>query len=88
LIAFADGYHAEILRLLVGALTGVLHFEFGTAFGAGATYDAVAKFAFAVPLVTAVGASDVPFLCALADMLNAVAHCPLLLGGGYGVECR
>ena len=42
LIAFAGGYHAEILRFLVGALSGVLHFEFGMASWAGATYKGVA----------------------------------------------
>ena len=79
LIAFADGYHAEILRFLVGALSGVLHFEFGMAFGAGAAFKGVAQYAVAVPLVTAVGAGDVPFLGAVADMFNAVAVCPFNL---------
>ena len=42
LIALADGYHAEILRFLVGALACVLHFKFSMAFGAGATFKGVA----------------------------------------------
>ena len=42
LIAFAGGYHTEILRFLVGALSGILHFEFGMTFGADTTFKAVA----------------------------------------------
>ena len=79
LIPFADGYHAEILRFLVGALSGVLHFEFGIAFGAGTAFKGVAQYAVAVPLVTAVGAGNVPFLGAVADMFNTVAVCPIYL---------
>jgi hypothetical protein len=79
LIAFAGGYHAEILRFLVDTFACVLHFEFGMAFGAGATFKGVAQYAVAVPLVTAVGAGDVPFLGAVAYMFNAVAVCPFNL---------
>ena len=75
LIPFAGGYHAEILRFLVDASACVLHFEFGLAFGAGAAFKGVASSAVAVPLVTAVGTGDVPFLGAVADMLNAVEMC-------------
>ncbi|EYB20116.1 hypothetical protein M066_0871 [Bacteroides fragilis str. I1345] len=42
LIAFADGYHAEILRFLVDTFACVLHFEFGMALGTGATFKGVA----------------------------------------------
>ena len=79
LIAFAGGYHAEILRFLVDTFACVLHFEFGMALGAGAAFKGVAQCAVAVPLVTAVGTSDVPFLDAVADMFNAVAVCPFNL---------
>ena len=79
LIAFAGGYHAEILRFLVDTFACVLHFEFGMALGAGAAFKGVAQCAVAVPLVTAVGAGNVPFLGAVADMFNAVAVCPFNL---------
>ena len=78
LIAFAGGYHAEILRFLVDTFACVLHFEFGIAFGAGTAFKGVAQYAVAVPLVTAVGAGNVPFLGAVADMFNTVAVCPNL----------
>ena len=79
LIAFAGGYHAEILRFLVDTFACVLHFEFGIAFGAGTAFKGVAQYAVAVPLVTAVGAGNVPFLGAVADMFNTVAVCPIYL---------
>ena len=77
--AFAGGYHAEILRFLVDTFACVLHFEFGIAFGAGTAFKGVAQYAVAVPLVTAVGAGNVPFLGAVADMFNTVAVCPIYL---------
>ena len=58
----------------------MVHFNLSPlAFGAGTAFKGVAQYAVAVPLVTAVGAGNVPFLGAVADMFNTVAVCPIYL---------
>ena len=81
-------YDAEICGSLMGAFAGVLHFQFSSAVGAFATCDSVAKIAFlTLPNVSAVGAGHCSAICAIGEMLKAVAVCPTLLCLGYGSQC-
>ena len=65
----------EVFHLLEHSLSGVKHFKFLSAVGAGATANALRKRMSAFPTVSALGASEDAAFCPVGIVLEAMFVC-------------